>query len=101
MLQDIVSEVMKEMDGMVMTAIEIVAMAAQSTQTIWTNVAMADLHCQTPGSGVGEPCMVIPTRHNREVLMYPDPDILIFNSIPNATIETINITFTNNKAMVI
>ncbi len=50
---------------------------------------------------MGEPYMVIPTRYNREALVYPDLDTLISNNIPNATVEAINITFTSSETVAI
>ncbi len=100
-LQDIMGEVMKEMDGMAMAMAEAVAMAIQSAQTTWANVVMVDTHCQAPGSGVGELCMVILARHNREALMHSDPNTLTSNSISSVTVEAINIMLTSNEAMAI
>ncbi len=100
-LWDIVGEAMKEMGGMAMAVAEAAVVAAQSIQTMWANVAVAGVYRQVPGSGVGEPCMVILARCNREVLMHPDPDSLTSNSTLNAIIEAINIALTSNEAVAI
>ncbi len=101
MLQDIMDEAMKEIGKTAMTTIETTAMAAQSTQTTWANIATASTHHQAPGNDTSEPHIVILARCNREALMHPDPDTLTSNNTPNTTIETINKTLTSNKAMAI
>ncbi len=62
---------------------------------------MAGTHHQLPDSGTDKPHLVIPTRHNREVLVYPNPDILPASSIPSETIDIINRTLQNSKAIMI
>ncbi len=65
------------------------------------NVATIDTYRQTSGNNVGEPYIIILARYNREALIYPDLDTLTSNNISNITIETINITLTNNETIAI
>ncbi len=107
MLWEIMSEVMKEMSRMTVakaaaTATQAAITTAQSAQRIWTNVVIAGVYCQVPTSNTGEPYMVIPAKHNRETLVYPNPDITLpSNNTLDKIIETINRMFRNNKAITI
>ncbi len=101
-LRDVVSDALKEMGGTAATAAaQAATTAAQSAQKTWANVAAAGTHRQLPDGGAGEPRLVIPARHNREALVHPDPDTLPASSTPNETVDAINRTLQNSKAVVI